>query len=129
MTGQNHNVATKTAQAFIDAFNLQDHAAIAKTLNYPHIRLAKGKYSIIDSANQFIKLSAKGQAQLKKERWGHTVMSSARVIHSGEDKVHLSLDIQRCHADGSVYNRFDTLWIVTRVEGHWGIQFRSSFLR
>ena len=26
-------------------------------------------------------------------------------------------------------DRFDTLWIATLDDGHWGIQFRSSFLR
>ena len=29
------------ASNFIPAFNAQDHQAIAKTLNYPHVRLAK----------------------------------------------------------------------------------------
>lgn len=30
------------ARAFIDAFNAQNHEALAATLNYPHIRLAGG---------------------------------------------------------------------------------------
>ena len=41
----------------------------------------------------------------------------------------MSLTIHRCHEDGSVYNTFDTLWIATCDDGHWGIQFRSSYLR
>ncbi|MBT3533472.1 MAG: hypothetical protein HN478_06315, partial [Rhodospirillaceae bacterium] len=50
-------------------------------------------------------------------------------IQSGPDKVHLRLEIDRCHEDDTVYNKFDTLWIATRQDGHWGIQFRSSYLR
>ncbi|SVA56631.1 uncharacterized protein METZ01_LOCUS109485, partial [marine metagenome] len=26
------------------------------------------------------------------------------------------------------YHNFVTLWIVTKIKGKWGIQFRSSFL-
>jgi hypothetical protein len=40
----------------------------------------------------------------------------------------MALSIDRCHADDSVYNQFETLWIATEVDGHWGIQFRSSYL-
>ena len=31
-------------------------------------------------------------------------------------------------ADGSIYHRFKSLWIATEQDGHWGIQFRSSYL-
>ena len=44
-------------------------------------------------------------------------------------KVHLAITNERRHADGTVYKRFDTFWIATCVDGHWGIQFRSSYLR
>jgi hypothetical protein len=129
MTTDTGPIAIAAAQAFIDAFNAQDHAALANTLNYPHTRLAIGRFMTFESAEDFIKRSQLGKAHLEKEGWHHTVMKSADVIHSGDDKVHLSLHIERCHEDGTVYNRFDTLWIVTLLDGHWGVQFRSSFLR
>ena len=56
-------------------------------------------------------------------------MASVQVVHSGEDKVHVAIRNDRCRADGTVYNQFDTLWIATLQDGHWGIQFRSSYLR
>jgi len=34
----------------------------------------------------------------------------------------------RRREDGTVYNEFDSLWIVTEQDGHWGVQFRSSYL-
>ena len=46
----------------------------------------------------------------------------------GEDKVQIALGIDRLDASGRVYRPFDTLWIATLVDGHWGIQFRSSYL-
>jgi hypothetical protein len=128
MTTETGPIAVAAAQAFIDAFNAQDHVALANTLNYPHTRLAGGRFVTNQSAADFIEMSRRGETRLKKEAWHHTVMKSAEVIHSGEDKVHLSLVMERCHEDGTVYNRFDTLWIVTLLDGHWGVQFRSSFL-
>lgn len=123
------NPGVSAAQAFIDAFNAQDHEALARSLNYPHVRLANGSFVTIESAEQFAALSARGKSRLEAEGWHHTVMKSAEVVHRGEDKVHVALTVDRCHEDGSVYNQFDTLWIATCQDGHWGIQFRSSYLR
>ena len=50
-------------------------------------------------------------------------------IHVGEDKVHLSIKSHQVTRSGDIYNSFETLWIVTLNAQHWGIQFRSSYLR
>jgi len=123
-----HSPATGAAQAFIEAFNAHDHEKLAGTLNYPHVRLAGGRFVTVDSAADFVTRSRKGSSELAAENWDHTVLRHIEVIHSGPDKVHMALSIDRCHADGGVYNRFDTLWIATLQDGHWGIQFRSSYL-
>jgi hypothetical protein len=114
--------------AFIETFNAQDHERHADTLNYPHIRLANGKFSTIENVEVFTAASRRGEAALQKEGWHHTTVASLEVVHSGEDKVHLAIRNDRCHEDGTVYHSFDTFWIATLVDGHWGIQFRSSFL-
>ena len=123
------DVAIEVSKGFIAAFNAQDHEALADTLNYPHIRLANGRFATIESREAFIERSKAGKAYLVEERWDHTVLESIDAVHVGDDKVHLALTNSRCHADGTIYRRFDTLWIVTLADGHWGIQFRSSYLR
>ena len=117
-----------SVRAFIDAFNAQDHAALAATLNYPHVRLARGRFVTIDSAQDFENLSRANEPRLREEGWHHTVIRSLEVLHAGPDKVHIALGIDRCREHGEVYNEFDTFWIATLVDGHWGIQFRSSYL-
>lgn len=116
-------------QGFIDAFNAQDHEALADTLNYPHIRLANGAFTEIPTREAFIERSRAGKARLEAEGWARTTVGKAVAVHVGRDKVHLSLANERRRADDTVYKRFDTLWIATCVDGHWGIQFRSSYLR
>jgi hypothetical protein len=43
-------------------------------------------------------------------------------------KSDLAINQSRRRADGSEYNAFPTLWIFTKIDGRWGVQFRSSFL-
>lgn len=125
----NADQAREAVKFFIDTFNAQDHAEHAKALHYPHVRLANGRFAHLESAAQFEAQSAKNEARLRAEGWHHTVVRSLEIIHEGEDKVHIAITNDRCRADGTVYNSFDTLWIATCVDGHWGIQFRSSYLR
>ena len=65
---------------------------------------------------------------LKKEGWDHTVTLEIKVVQSDESKVHLLLHQSRRNSDDVEYHNFHTLWIMTNIEGKWGIQFRSSFL-
>ncbi|MCB1647244.1 MAG: hypothetical protein KDI36_17410 [Pseudomonadales bacterium] len=128
MSAEAEQAAIQAVHDFIETFNAQDHERHAATLNYPHVRLAAGRFTQTDSAEQFAELSRQGEARLAAEGWHHTIVSNLEVVHSGEDKVHLALTNDRCDANGQVYHRFDTLWIATLVDGKWGIQFRSSFL-
>lgn len=125
---KNAERAREAARFFIDTFNAQNHELHAKALNYPHIRLANGTFTRLDSENQFAKISAANETRLRSEGWDHTVVRSLEIIHEGDDKVHIAITNDRCHADGTVYKSFETFWIATCLEGHWGIQFRSSYL-
>ena len=129
MSSAVESAAMDAARAFNDMFNAQDHHGLAGTLNYPHIRLANDRFVTVSDAEAFARRSAANEPNLTAEGWHHTVLDRIDVIHSGATKVHMSLTIHRCHEDGSVYNIFDTLWIATCDDGHWGIQFRSSYLR
>ena len=62
------------------------------------------------------------------EGWDHTVTLDIKPIQSNKNKVHLLLTQSRRDKNDKEYHRFETLWIITKIEGKWGIQFRSSFL-
>jgi hypothetical protein len=121
--------AIATARAFIDAFNSQDHERLAGTLNYPHTRLALGRFRTFESAQESVVASTTTEPRLDDEGWHHSIIAEIEAVHVSDDKVHLAMTVERCHEDGTVYNTFDTLWIATLDENHWGIKFRSSFLR
>ena len=49
------------------------------------------------------------------------------MIHSGPDKVHVDTRFTRYRSDGSVIASYDSLYIVTKRDGRWGVLVRSSF--
>lgn len=111
---------------YIDAFNRLDSTAMADAFNFPHIRLAGGRFAVFASREDFINRFDANIAAMRAEGWDHTVIEALEVVHATPDKVHLALEYTRRRADDSVYCRFNSLWIATLQDGHWGIQFRSS---
>jgi len=64
-------------------------------------------------------------ASLKE--WDHSAWEKREIIHSGDDKVHIDTRFTRYRKDGSVIGGFDSIYVVTCEDGHWGIKARSSF--
>ena len=122
------STAVDLVHSYIDAFNRRDPQAMADAFNFPHIRLAKGRFTQVESAEQYLARQGEVSRLLDEEGWDHTVTESVSVVHAGDDKVHLDIEYTRRRQDDSVYFRFKTFWIATLQDGHWGIQFRSSFL-
>lgn len=109
---------------FMRAWNARDLPAFAATFNYPSVRMASGRVRMIESPashppDLFDRMAAAG--------WHHSAWLRRAVIHSGDDKVHVDTRFGRYRADGSVIGEYDSIYIVTCQDGHWGVQGRSSF--
>ena len=61
------------------------------------------------------------------KEWDHSKWDRRNVIHAGADKVHFDTRFTRYRKDGSVIGGFDSVYVVTNENGHWGIKARSSF--
>ncbi len=109
--------------AFMTAFNARDAVAYEATFNFPHVRFASGTVTIMQPGDN--KPSMFSSGALKD--WDHSAWERRNVIHAGPDKVHIDTRFVRYRKDGSVIGGFDSIYIVTRLNGHWGIQGRSSF--
>lgn len=57
---------------------------------------------------------------------GRGTLDSWQVLHAGADKVHFSIHVTRDNVDDEPYSDFDSLWVVTREDGRWGVKLRSS---
>jgi len=117
--------ALKVLDAFLAAFNGRDIRAFEQTLHFPHYRIAGGTVSVTEKAGT--RPDFFGRFAAAFPGWDHSEWERRDVIHSGPTKVHIDTRFVRYRADGSVLARFDSLYIVTKQDGRWGIKARSSF--
>jgi hypothetical protein len=115
--------AQDVLDAFMTAFNAQDIPAWEETFNFPSARLASQGLVIINKGD--IKPERFTTGALAE--WDHSAWDRREVIHAGPDKVHIDTCFTRYRKDGSIIGGFDSIYVVTRQEGHWGIKIRSSF--
>lgn len=115
--------AQERLDAFMTAFNARDVTAFEATFNFPHVRFASGKATIIQPGFHKPEMFAQGALS----EWDHSAWQRREVIHAGPDKVHVDTRFARFRKDGSLIGAFDSVYIVTKVDGRWGIQGRSSF--
>jgi hypothetical protein len=110
---------------FMRSFNAQDMDAHRKTYHFPHYRLASGQMRILESGSEL------NQAQLKNFLegigWHHSAWVSREITMASDDKVHVNTRFTRFRADGSEIGSYNSLYILTRENGIWGIKLRSSF--
>ena len=109
--------------AFMKAFNARDIPAWRDTFNFPSVRLASQGLVIIKAGD--MKPERFNEGALAE--WDHSAWDRREVIHAGPDKVHIDTRFTRYRKDGSVIGGFDSIYVITRQDGHWGIKIRSSF--
>lgn len=107
------------------AFNARDLPAWAAALNYPHVRFASNEVRTFNTAADFMQDMKDYQTKLAP--WHHSRWESMTVVQSGADKVHFAVTFVRYDVNNKEIGKFPSLYIVTRKNGHWGVQARSSF--
>jgi hypothetical protein len=117
------DAAMKCLDDFMTAFNARDIAAWRQTFNFPSVRLASNTLTIIDK--DYHQPDVFGRGALAE--WDHSAWDRRAVIHAGDDKVHIDTRFVRYRKDGSVIGGFDSIYVVTCENGHWGVKARSSF--
>ena len=109
--------------AFMTAFNARDIPAWADTFNFPSVRLSGEGLLILNKGDlKPEKFTTGALAQ-----WDHSAWDRREIIHAGPEKVHIDTRFTRYRKDGSAIGGFDSIYVVTRQDGHWGIKIRSSF--
>ena len=116
------HAAGACVDAFIAAFNARDAERMDALLHFPHVLFAADELHVWERPGQlppdfFEKLAACG--------WERTESVYKTPLAVSTDKVHFLVRYARRRADGSVLTEHENLWIVTRVDGRWGIALRS----
>lgn len=115
--------ALQVVEDYMAAFNARDIVAFEKTFNFPTVRFASNTVRVIQPGEQKATLFETGSLK----EWDHSAWLERKVLQAGPDKVHVSVHFARYRKNGSVLGGFDSLYAITKVNGHWGIQMRSSY--
>lgn len=120
------DAAVAAANAYMDAFNARDQEAMADACNFPHVRIASRGVVVWRDRDESI---FPGLFDLleQTEGWHHSRWDHQHVIHARPDKVHLDVSFTRFDADDQPLGTYPSIWVMTLVQDHWGIQARSSF--
>jgi hypothetical protein len=119
--------ALGATDAFMQSFNAGDAEGHARTLAYPHVRLASAAVRMWQGLEEAVPAMEQAIAALRKVGWDHSVWNHRRVIHSRADKVHLDVEFARYREDGSCIGVYPAVYVVVSRGGTWLIQARSSF--
>lgn len=119
------DAAMAVLDRFMAALNAQDEAGVNAAFNFPHVRFAGGKVVVFEKRGDY-KLEY-FRERVAADGWARSAWDERIVIHAGADKVHFDTQFSRYRADDSCIASFRSIYIVTRIEGRWGIQGRSSF--
>ena len=118
--------ALHVLDAFMAAFNARDVEAWIATLNFPHVRIASASVAVFPDAAAF-RNNFEFARFAEQTGWSRSEWGERRVVQAGPDKVHYAVVFTRFREDGSVLARYESLYIVTKLAGHWGVQARSSY--
>ena len=124
---ESEDQAIKAYETFITALNAGNNQVMFEVMHVPHIRISGNGIVIYNTKEELEREYLNGFASRAGERWHRTEMDWVQALHSSEDKVHLYLQWTRYDVDGSALATYPALCIMTKIDGNWGAQCRSSF--
>lgn len=121
--------AMRVLDEFMEAFNAQDEEAYLDTHNFPHLRLANEEFKLTgrDSTlfgRPFFFFLLKVSTGFK---WDHSGWDQRIVAQASPKKIHVLTRFSRYTEDNEKYGAYDSLYVLTREDGQWGVKGRSSF--
>ncbi len=111
---------------FMAAFNEMDMAAWERTMHFPHYRLVSGRMRVLEGPGERTVESVK---RAIGEDWHHSAWAHRKIIHLSDSKVHVDTRFTRYREDGSTIATYESLYILTKKDGRWGVKLRSSYAR
>jgi hypothetical protein len=114
--------ARQAMEGYFDAFNAQDREAMLRHLHFPFAWIINSRVRPVARASDF---ESPTKALIETEGWQRSAFDYIEPVQVWENKVHFKLAYSRYKADGTRYMTHEALWIVTKVEGRWGMCLMS----
>ena len=116
----------KVLDDYMEPFNgveTLDMEVWERSIHFPHYRLASGEMMIQNGPGE---LSLEALKRALGEEWHHSKWQKKKIVHLSESKVHVDTTFARFRKDGSLIASYDSLYVLTKENGRWGIKMRSS---
>jgi len=113
--------ARAALERFLTAWNSADNSAIQKAVNYPHITHAPFGFIVADEPAQFVT----DFEELKQQGWSRSHFDEVTARQASESKVNFEVEYSRLDRAGEVISRGYVFYVVTKQDGHWGMQYRA----
>ena len=107
--------------AFFQAWNAHDPEALAKTIHYPHVRIADGLVEVWATPDRFLAGSDPG----RQRTWYQTRVDDVKVAQTTSNGVNLTVRVSRIGRDGRVLSTDEGVFLVALRDGTWKVQARS----
>jgi hypothetical protein len=125
---QNNKLAIENAMqvldSFMTSFNARNMEEWSETLNYPHVRFAGSEVTLWNTKEEYSSIDI--FERLSSTGWHHSAWLSRKVILVSKNKVHISTIFERYDENNNPLKQYQSLYIITNKDGHWGVQARSS---
>src|SRR5262245_28559668 len=122
-SARNAAAARAALDGFVQAWNSHDISALARSVHYPHVRIADRQVEMWNAADEFIAGTEAG----RQRTWYQLRVDQVRPVQVTANGVNLAISFSRLARDGSMMSKDDGLFLVILRDGVWKIQARSLF--
>jgi hypothetical protein len=120
--------ALEAMERFITTFNSRSARDWSESLQYPHVRpSARRDPRIFQTAEEYA--AGLNFDRLIRMGWDHSEWDSKEVLHISDNKVHAAGQYTRHTAEGEKIMTNIVTYIITMINGTWGIQSRFGIDR
>ena len=111
--------------AHMRAINTLEADQILATQHFPFTHLwHDGRSDHVSTAAEFEVIDR----SLLGPEWHHSVLDDAKEVARADSAVTYLISFSRRRADDSLINSLRAVWIATKVDGDWRVQFRHGVL-
>ena len=127
-SSQNEQEVMGVLDAFMASFSASDPQAHTATYHFPHFRLAQGDMASWQTRQDAINAHKFLFKKLPSTGWYRSEWIDREIISINDSKAHVATRFRRLREDGSEIVTAESLYVLTKDNGRWGIKLRSSYL-
>jgi hypothetical protein len=119
--------ARPALDAFLDGLNSHDLEKWTSTLHFPQVRIHEGAVTVWQNPEEYIRASRGELDALLASGWRRSAWEEVEFSNVSADQVHAEVRFSRLDADGRRLAVFESIYVLTRQRGRWGVLARIGF--